>query len=260
MARQIPEAQVFLVNGGNHPLIWSRANDFYRMAASFLEKHASQQQTALIAQSSRLRKQPSGKDLKNQFKPYGDFARLYYGARDPAHDFRHIERMVGRLSMLSDGLQGVRPHFLHFLTAFHGLWLFWNDDPKFRARAISFLQELGWGEPEIEEAAVCLERHLKDPQTVEEKVVHDANYMELLGAFGIAKAFDNAPDAAVGRTYKIKIDWDVQKQIHHIWIDNILQTVNGSTDIAMLTPVKNGINFMMYGLCYSFTIASIQEY
>jgi valacyclovir hydrolase len=40
MAQQIPEAQVFLVNGGNHPLIWSRADDFYRAAESFLAKHA----------------------------------------------------------------------------------------------------------------------------------------------------------------------------------------------------------------------------
>jgi uncharacterized protein len=146
-----------------------------------------------------MRKPLSGKDLKNQFKPYGDFARLYYGARDPAHDFRHIERMIGRLSMLSDGLEGVRPHFLHFLTAFHGLWLFWHDDPKFRAKAISFLQGLGWGELEIEEAAICLERHVKDPQTVEEKVVHDANCIELLGAFGIAKAF--TVGGSLGQTF-----------------------------------------------------------
>jgi uncharacterized protein len=140
------------------------------------------------------------RDLKDQFKPYADFARQYYGANDQAHNFKHIERMVGRLSMLSDGLDGVRPHFLHFLTAFHGLWPFWHDDPKFRAKAISFLQELGWGEPEIEESATCLERHLKDPQTVEEKVVHDANYIELLGAFGIAKAF--TVGGSLGQTYE----------------------------------------------------------
>ena len=34
-----------------------------------------------------------------------------------------------------------------------------------------------------------MERHLDNPQTVEEAIVHDANYIELLGAFGIAKAF-----------------------------------------------------------------------
>ena len=138
--------------------------------------------------------------MKSQLKPYADFARPYYGAKDQTHDFRHIERMIGRLSMLSDGLEGVRPHFLHFLTAFHGLWPFWNDDPQFRARAVSFLQELGWLEAEIEEAAIYLERHLTNPQTVEEKVVHDANYMELLGAFGIAKAF--TVGGSLGQTYE----------------------------------------------------------
>ena len=139
-------------------------------------------------------------NLKSQFKPYADFARLNYDARDRAHDFGHIERMMGRLSMLSEGLEGVRPYMLHFLTAFHGLWPFWHDDPKFPAKAISFLQELGWRESEIEEAATCLQRHLKDPQTVEEKVVHDANYMELLGAFGIAKAF--TVGGSLGQTYE----------------------------------------------------------
>lgn len=142
--------------------------------------------------------------MKIQCKPYLDFVRLYYGAKDQAHGFSHIERMIGRVSLLSDGLDGVRPHFLYFLTAFHGLWPFWHDDPKFRARAISFLQELGWSEPEIEDAAICLERHLKDPQTVEEKVVHDANYMELLGAFGIAKAF--TVGGSLGQTYEETAD------------------------------------------------------
>lgn len=38
MARQIPDAQVFLVNGGSHPLIWSRADDFYDAALPFLTR------------------------------------------------------------------------------------------------------------------------------------------------------------------------------------------------------------------------------
>ncbi len=40
MAQLIPEANVYLVNEGNHPLIWSRPDDFYRVAEPFLAKHA----------------------------------------------------------------------------------------------------------------------------------------------------------------------------------------------------------------------------
>ncbi len=39
------------------------------------------------------------------------------------------------------------------------------------------------------QASVSLDRHLSDPQTIEEAIVHDANYIEMLGAFGVAKAF-----------------------------------------------------------------------
>jgi pimeloyl-ACP methyl ester carboxylesterase len=36
MATQIPESQLVLVNGGDHPLMWSRPQCFRRAADSFL--------------------------------------------------------------------------------------------------------------------------------------------------------------------------------------------------------------------------------
>jgi uncharacterized protein len=48
---------------------------------------------------------------------------------------------------------------------------------------------LGWTLEESAEAFARLARHCDDPQTAEERIVHDANYVELLGPFGIAKAF-----------------------------------------------------------------------
>jgi pimeloyl-ACP methyl ester carboxylesterase len=36
MATQIPESQLVLVNGGDHPLMWSRPQRFRRAADSFL--------------------------------------------------------------------------------------------------------------------------------------------------------------------------------------------------------------------------------
>jgi pimeloyl-ACP methyl ester carboxylesterase len=36
MARQIPQSRLFLVNGGDHPLMWSRASEFRAVADAFL--------------------------------------------------------------------------------------------------------------------------------------------------------------------------------------------------------------------------------
>ena len=45
---------------------------------------------------------------------------------------------------------------------------------------------------------------MNNPQTVEEMIVHDANYVELLGAFGIAKAFTTG--RAYNQTYEETAD------------------------------------------------------
>ena len=42
---------------------------------------------------------------------------------------------------------------------------------------------------EICELFESLARQFSHPETVEEEIVHDANYLETTGAFGIAKAF-----------------------------------------------------------------------
>ena len=78
---------------------------------------------------------------------------------------------------------------MYFIACFHGLIANLSNDELFQGKVKCFLQNLEWTEAEIRKAFQSLERHLSDPQTAEEKIVHDANYIELLGAFGIAKAF-----------------------------------------------------------------------
>jgi uncharacterized protein len=127
--------------------------------------------------------------LKKQVEPYREFVRPYYKNRDAAHDFRHIERIISRLDLLSQEMTPLTDRkLLYFIACFHGLET--NlEDRLFCDRVKHFLLNLDWTEAEIEKAFLSLKRHLENPQTVEEKIVHDANYMELLGAFGIAKAF-----------------------------------------------------------------------
>ena len=130
--------------------------------------------------------------LKQQIEPYKKFAQHHHQSieKDPAHDFRHIERIISRLDLLSQEISSVpNKSLLYFIACFHGLKASLSNDKLFQKQVRCFLQDLEWTEVEIEQAFQSLERHLEDPQIVEEKIVHDANYLELLGAFGIAKAF-----------------------------------------------------------------------
>lgn len=118
------------------------------------------------------------------------FAGPYYDKRDPAHDGHHIERIIRRLDTFSEGVvPPPRRKLLHFLACFHGLGRRVREDTAFALEVRSLLLGRGWTEGEADEALESLERHLRAPQTVEEEIVHDSNYVELLGAFGIAKAF-----------------------------------------------------------------------
>jgi len=125
-----------------------------------------------------------------QLEPYRDFAQPFYAGRDPAHNFRHIERILARLSRLSEGLEPA-PCLdrLYFLACFHGLGKRLNAEPLLIEQVRDFLAGLACSETEIDDLLQSLNRHLSNPQTLEEKIVYDANYLEILGAFGIAKAF-----------------------------------------------------------------------
>ena len=66
------------------------------------------------------------------------------------------------------------------------------------------MEGLGWVKSEIEVMLSLLESHLRDPKTVEEMMVHDANYYEIAGAFGIAKAF--TVGGSHGQSYETTIE------------------------------------------------------
>ena len=60
--------------------------------------------------------------LKQQVEPYQEFARPYYRDRDSAHDFRHIQRIINRLDLLSLEISpSPNKELLYFIACFHGL-------------------------------------------------------------------------------------------------------------------------------------------
>ncbi len=137
--------------------------------------------------------------------PYLRFVAPFYVGKDAAHDFRHIRRIVGRLAALAEGFSPApRSDVLYFLASFHGLVHDITSSSDFSGQAQEFLSQLGWSEQEVGDGFRRLQRHLKSPVTVEEQIVHDANYVELLGAFGIAKAFTKG--GAEGQSYEETAD------------------------------------------------------
>ena len=106
--------------------------------------------------------------MQIQIEPYRKFARSHYANKDAAHNFRHIERIIGRLDFLSRELsQQPNKALLYFIACFHGLEKNLRGDLAFRDRVESFLRELNWTEAEINQGFQSLERHLSHPQTVE---------------------------------------------------------------------------------------------
>jgi|GEM_PF-1761611 len=136
---------------------------------------------------------------------YLQFVEPFYEDRDPAHNFRHIQRIVDRLDLLSSQMspQPVR-NMLYFLASFHGLEKRISSSDEFANTVKDFLRQMGWNAEEIADGLERLHRHLKAPVTIEEQVVHDANYVELLGVFGIAKAFTKG--GAEGQSYEETAD------------------------------------------------------
>jgi hypothetical protein len=108
--------------------------------------------------------------VKNQIEPYKAFVKPHYAGKDSAHDFRHIERIINRLTMLSKGIsEQVRPERLCFLTCFHGLGKQVSSSKDFNEQVQTFLKSLGWSTEDIEDAFQSLYRHLTNPRSVEEK-------------------------------------------------------------------------------------------
>lgn len=136
----------------------------------------------------------------NVIERYAGMARPLYVGKDPAHDWSHIERIWSRLPWLGSEFHEVDVDRAAFLTAFHGLQDQVRSDTALRGAVVEQLAEQGRSDAEIDELLLALDRHTAQPLSPEEVVVHDANVLEVIGAFGIAKAFTKG--GAEGQSYE----------------------------------------------------------
>lgn len=148
-------------------------------------------------------------------EPYLDFVKSFYAGMNPAHGLPHIVRILRRLDRFSAGIMPApREEYLYFLSCFHGLAGLLRDNQGFHSRSRAYLEQLGWQDYEIDEAFEMLERHIENPKTVEEGIVHDCNCVEEVGALGIVKAF--SVGASRGESFEETADFIENRYINTI--------------------------------------------
>ncbi|HWU42874.1 MAG TPA: HD domain-containing protein [Bdellovibrio sp.] len=138
-------------------------------------------------------------DESKWFRLFSNKARVLYPHSDPSHDYLHIQRVVNTAKNLC--------------TAEHGDWAvvmpaaFFHDyinvpkkDPRrpYASRlsaeaAIEYLRSVHYPEEHLEPIRHAIEAHSYSadikPESIEAKIVQDADRLDSLGAIGIARCF-----------------------------------------------------------------------
>jgi uncharacterized protein len=131
-------------------------------------------------------------------------ARALYTGTDTAHDFDHVMRVLTLVRRIGPA-EGANMRLLEVATLLHDIA---RTDEVERGvdhaqvgaeRAHAIVQEWGYTPAEAEAIARIIAAHRfrneSPPQTVEEKVLYDADKLDAIGAIGVGRAF-----AYAGRT------------------------------------------------------------
>jgi uncharacterized protein len=128
--------------------------------------------------------------------------RLVATADDPAHDFLHFQRVVACAKKLAQ-LENAKLEVIIPAAWFHDLVIIPKNDPR-RSKAsklsaeaaLKFLAEVSYPKEFWNEIAHAVEAHSFSAniecQTLEAKIVQDADRLDGLGAIGLARCFATA--------------------------------------------------------------------
>jgi uncharacterized protein len=133
-------------------------------------------------------------------------ARAWYPADDPVHGFDHVLRVLARAGVLAREVGAdweivQAACLLHDASGAapgaHGGRSFHEQASAEFAR--DRLRSEGWSETRIEAVLHCIRSHRfrgrENPQTLEAKVLFDADKLDVLGAFGVARTIGYALQA-----------------------------------------------------------------
>jgi uncharacterized protein len=132
-----------------------------------------------------------------------------YPATDPSHDILHIRRVVKTALSLAKE-EGANINVVMPAAYFHDFVNVPKDDPLRKqastlsgAAAVEYLASEGYPAEYLEDVRHAIAAHSFSagiaPETVEAKVVQDADRLDALGAVGIARCFSTS--ALLGRPY-----------------------------------------------------------
>ncbi len=125
-------------------------------------------------------------------------ARSFYQGKDATHDFDHVLRVLALVRRIGPA-EGADMRILEAATLLHDI----AREEETRTgvdhalagaeRAREIVREWGYTAQEAEAVAEAIAGHRfrndREPQTVEAKVLYDADKLDAIGAIGVARAF-----------------------------------------------------------------------
>jgi uncharacterized protein len=138
--------------------------------------------------------------------PTLDQARAWYPAQDPVHGFDHVLRVLRMAERLGNEL-GADLEILRAAALLHDAAGAAPGPGSGRQThelasadfAADRLRQEGWPEERIERVAHCIRAHryrsVESPGTLEAKILYDADKLDVLGAFGVARTIGYALQA-----------------------------------------------------------------
>jgi len=133
-------------------------------------------------------------------------ARAWYAGEDPVHGFDHVLRVLQMAERIGKQL-GADPHVLRAAALLHdaagahpgGEGERGAHEQTSADFARNVLQEKGWSADRVEAVVHCILAHRYrnqvQPDTLEAKILFDADKLDVLGAFGIARTIGYALQA-----------------------------------------------------------------
>ena len=142
------------------------------------------------------------KDFDHWRGIFRDKAREIYPSSDPSHDFLHICRVVDMALKLASE-EKAKVEIVMPAAFFHDFVNVPKDDPrrKMASRlsskaAVEYLEEVRYPAEHFPAIAHAIEAHSFSanitPETIEAKVVQDADRLDGLGAIGVARCFSTS--------------------------------------------------------------------
>jgi uncharacterized protein len=135
-----------------------------------------------------------------------DEARAWYPEQDPVHGFDHVLRVLNMAKWLGEQL-GADGKILHAAALLHDAEGAHPGEQSMRGEhelasatlARELLLERGWPEEDIAAVEHCIHSHRyrgqNAPQSLEAKILFDADKLDVLGAFGVARTIGYAIQA-----------------------------------------------------------------